>query len=80
MQRRMLYCYQFNKTKRQPKCYLKYKKLWFFFFLLLFCLVSLGLFVLKGKQKTLCKIIPLALGRETVQQELTQGSADSWKS
>lgn len=59
---------------------LKIQKAMGFFFLLVFCLVGFGLFVLKGKQKTLCKIIPLALGRETVQQELTQGSADSWKS
>lgn len=47
---------------------------------LFFLLIGFCLFVLKGKQKTGCKIIPLALGRETVRQELAQGSANSWKS
>lgn len=61
----LLLSVQQNKTT--TKTLLKIQKLWVvntkamggFIFLL----VGLCLFVLKGNQKTLCKIIPLALGR-----------------
>lgn len=73
VQRSILYYYQENKRK---KILLKTQKA-MGFFVLFSCLVFACLFVLKGKQKTFCKTIPLALGTETVRQELAQSSVTS---